>query len=115
MGKAQEAISDIGSSLAGFSEPGGSVSESLGWDRARLSALLGWLGFRCGAFLALSKSLPLTGAASIGLGYEQRTGGSSCGLLSWWRSGLGDLATPEGLNEAHLSATLGAWFTQCEG
>jgi hypothetical protein len=61
--------------------------------------------------MALSQSLPLTGMLRVGPEEAQKMGGSSCGPLSWWRSGSGDLATPEGLDDAHLSATVGAWLT----
>ena len=64
--------------------------------------------------MAWSQSLPLTGTLRVGPEDAQEMGGSSCGLLSWRGAGSGDLPTPEGLGDAHLSATLGAWFTQCE-
>lgn len=111
MGKAQAPVPDIGSRFAGCAGFGGSVLRSLAWDQALLQALLWWLGSRFDAWNAMNRSLPLTGAASDGLGNRRRTGGSSSGLLSWRGSGSGDLATPEGFNDAHLSATAGAWLT----
>ena len=39
---------------------------------------------------------------------------SSCGGLSGWGTGLRFLATSEGLDDAHLAATVGAWLAQCE-
>ena len=42
-------------------------------------------------------------------------GCSSYGLLSWRRSGSRHLSAPEGLDDAHLPAAVGAWPAQCEG
>lgn len=94
---------------------GGLVARSLGHYRASLLVFWLWFGSHCAAWMALRQSVPSTDAESVGPVNAYEAGGSSCGLLSWWCPGSGDLATPEGLDDAHLSTTVGTWLAQCEG
>ncbi len=52
-------------------------------------------------------------AAATGLGWTGWTGFRSCGLPPWWSTRPWKLPAPEGLDDAHPPAAVGAWLPQC--
>lgn len=112
VGKVQASVAHIGLSLIGLSKFEGSSDWSLAYKGSRFSVFWLWAAFLCVARLVLSQSPSSTGAVNIGLENGHKMGGSSCGLLSRWGSGTGYLPAPEGFDNAHLSAAVGACFAQ---